>query len=161
MEFNQKNIGWSLVGFSIVLIVVLIFVKIDMDDKGAFLCELVAETPDMEMKECPVHNSNTSWLMVGAFGIAFIILVIGFYLVFNKTQESSSKFKKVNISKLDKEEKNIYSMLKGNEGSMYQSDIIKETGLSKVNVTRLLDKMENKKILERKRRGMTNIIILK
>lgn len=60
MEFNQKNIGWSLVGFSIILIVVLIFVKIDIDNRGAFLCELVSETPDMDMKECPVHKNNTS-----------------------------------------------------------------------------------------------------
>ncbi len=100
-------------------------------------------------------------MIVGAFGIAFVILVVGLYLVFNKTGEGSSKFKKINISKLGKEEKNIYGMLKENEGSMYQSDIIKETGLSKVNVTRLLDKMESKKVLERKRRGMTNIIVLK
>ena len=60
MEFNQKNIGWSLVGFSILLVVVLIFVKIDIDNRKAFLCELVYETPDMNMKECPVHKNNTS-----------------------------------------------------------------------------------------------------
>ncbi len=161
MELNQKNTGMLLVGFSIVLIVVLIFVKIDMDRRGAFLCEMVSENPDMDMKECPVHKNNTSWLIVGAFALSFIILVIGLYLIFNKNVKESQEFKKIDISKLDNEEKKIYDMVKENEGAMYQSDIIKEIGLSKVNVTRLLDRMENKKVLERKRRGMTNLIVLK
>ena len=44
---------------------------------------------------------------------------------------------------------------------MYQSDVMKELELSKVKVTRILDRLEGKGILERKRRGMTNIVILK
>ena len=47
------------------------------------------------------------------------------------------------------------------EGSVYQSDIIKETKLTKVKVTRILDKLEGKKLIDRKRRGMTNIVVLK
>jgi uncharacterized membrane protein len=44
---------------------------------------------------------------------------------------------------------------------MYQSDLIKETEFSKVKITRILDKMESKDVIDRKRRGMTNIIVLK
>ena len=47
------------------------------------------------------------------------------------------------------------------EGSVYQSDLIKETKLTKVKVSRVLDKLEGKGLIERKRRGMTNIIVLK
>ena len=47
------------------------------------------------------------------------------------------------------------------QGSAYQSDLIKETQLTKVKITRILDHLEGKQLIERKRRGMTNIIILK
>jgi uncharacterized membrane protein len=43
---------------------------------------------------------------------------------------------------------------------MYQSDLVKETKLTKVKITRILDKMEAKKIIKRQRRGMTNIVFL-
>ena len=44
---------------------------------------------------------------------------------------------------------------------MYQSSLMKETGFSKVKTTRVLDRLETKKILERKRRGMTNLVVLR
>ena len=58
-------------------------------------------------------------------------------------------------------EKKIFEILTKSEGSAYQSDLVKQTSLSKVKITRILDKMENKGIIERKRRGMANIIIIK
>lgn len=36
-----------------------------------------------------------------------------------------------------------------------------KTGLTKVKVTRILDRLEGREIIERKRRGMTNVVILK
>ena len=47
------------------------------------------------------------------------------------------------------------------DGSYTTADLIKETDYTKVHMTRILDKMEGKRILERKRRGMTNIVVLK
>ena len=66
-----------------------------------------------------------------------------------------------NMKKLDEHEKKVIELLQRNEGSMYQSDIIKDTSFSKVQTTRILDKLEGKHFVERKRRGMTNIIILR
>jgi uncharacterized membrane protein len=43
---------------------------------------------------------------------------------------------------------------------MYQSDLLRQMGFSKVQMTRLLDKLAARKIIDRKRRGMTNIVIL-
>ena len=67
----------------------------------------------------------------------------------------------IDTSTLTEEENKIYNLIKLNKGSIYQSDIMKQTQLSKVKVSRVLDRMEGKSILERKRRGMTNIVILK
>lgn len=162
ITFNQKNIGSVLVGVSIILLFILSFVKFNVDKQGAFLCDAVHANPDLAMEDCPVHKSNTSWLIIGAFGLAFIILSCGIYMIFTPKKEIEKKeFKEIDISKLDEEEKKVYELLKQKQGSSYQSDLIKETGFTKVRMTRILDRMMAKDILERKRRGMTNIVVLK
>tara|TARA_B100000315_G_C14511755_1_gene557294 strand:- start:359 stop:859 length:501 start_codon:yes stop_codon:yes gene_type:complete len=164
---TTKKIGYLLIVISAILIVLLGFVKADIDNRDAFLCEAVHTNPDLNMTQCPAHTSNTSWFVIIAFGLSFIILAAGITLVMipakvSSPQKSSEhKRKPVDKEKLDNDEKKIHSILEQNDGSYYQSDLIKETGLSKVKITRILDKMEGKNIIDRKRRGMTNIIILK
>ena len=158
---SRKQLGYGLMALAIILITILIFVKTNVDQKAAYTCELIAENPNLEMEACPYHQDNTtSWLIMIAFGISLFILAAGTYLIVIPEAEGKD-FKEVDASKLDKEEKSIYQYLKENDGSAYQSDLVKETGLSKVKMTRTLDKLENKKILERKRRGMTNLVVLK
>lgn len=161
IKIRFETIGYIIIGFSILLLLTLIFVKRNVDAQGALLCEKFSETGEME--QCPVHKTNTSWLLVSAFGVGFLLLGIGLYLVFMPPQEKEEKkeFKKINLAELAEEEKKIYELIKGKGGSAYQSDILQETGWSKVKVTRILDKMELKEIIERKRRGMTNIVVLK
>lgn len=167
MEFNQRKLGIVLIVFSLLLGVLLVYVKADMDVKDTFLCEAVEENPLLEMNQCPVHKSNASWYLFFAVGIAFLVFTTGTYLYFfpykKQTADEKQKqtFSSVNTSKLSEEEQKIYALLTEHHGSLYQSDIMKELGCSKVKVTRLLDKMEHQEILERKRRGMTNIIVLK
>jgi uncharacterized membrane protein len=153
-DINQKLFGAVLIGLALILMFVLIFVKIQSDKEGAFLCQIVAESPDMSMADCPAHNSSNSWLIMVAFGVAFLMLGAGAYLSLQGPKERRTK-------KLDEEEQRIVEILKQREGSMYQSDLMKELDYTKVRMTRTLDKMESKHILERKRRGMTNIIVLK
>jgi len=159
---SQKSIGYILFVFSVLLIVLLVFVKEDLDEQEVFLCSAVAEDPYLNMEDCPAHTSNSSWLILVSFGIAIILLMCGAYLIFFTTNKETNKkdFKDFNINELDNDEKEIYNILKENKGSVYQSDLIKKTNLSKVKITRILDKLESKKIIERKRRGMTNIIVL-
>lgn len=157
-SIGRKNIGYSLLAFGIILVVLLAFVKADTEKQGAFLCKIVEESPNMSMEDCPGHESITSWLILSAFFLAFLVIASGIYILFLPVKEA---LKKADISKLTDEEKKIYSILKGKEGSMYQSELIDELGFSKVKITRLLDKMEGKGLIDRKRRGMTNIIILK
>ncbi|MDP3917176.1 MAG: hypothetical protein Q8Q42_02710 [Nanoarchaeota archaeon] len=159
---NQRNIGYLLIGISIVLILLLAFVKVDVDKKDVLLCDMVANNPNLEMQDCPAHTSNTSWFILISFGIAFIILASGIYSIFlwHRKKPVIQKFEEVDQSSMDEDEKTVYSILKESKGSIYQSDLIKKIGFSKVRTTRILDKMESKKIIERKRRGMTNIVIL-
>lgn len=163
MSYNSKTIGYLLIGFSAILLLVLAFVKIDVDKQAAFLCEKFHENK-LDMQQCPAHKSNTSWIIVSAFVVTFLILGTGIYLLFapkTVSEKLKKDFKQIDLSKLSEEEKRIYEIIKNKDGSVYQMDLIKETGFSKVKTTRILDKLEAKDILERKRRGMTNIIVLK
>lgn len=159
-----RNLGIALLLVSIILIVIISLIKSDIDERDTLLCSAVFSNPDLDMNDCPAHKDNTSWYLNGAFVLAFLIMAAAFYFLFvAKPQHEMTKEPSipVDVSKLTEEEKKIYDLLHLHEGSMYQSDLIKDTGFSKVYITRVLDKMESKKIIERKRRGMTNIVILK
>ncbi len=158
---TPKTIGKILVGCAIILITLLIFVKNDTDKKDVFLCKAVEVDPTIDMEHCPAHTSNTSWLLMTGFGIAFAIIVSGIYLMHpTKIPKEKTTYKTIDITTLTDDEQTIYAHLKSKDGSSYQSDLIKHTKFSKVRMTRTLDKLEHKKVIERKRRGMTNIIVL-
>lgn len=154
----NKNLGYGLIVVSILLLIILLFVKADMDEQGAYLCKLVEADPNLSLDNCPAHESKSSWLLLAAIVVVVLGLGAGISMVLPK--KITQSITNIDASKLDKEEKNIYQILKQNNG-IYQSDLIKETGFSKVKITRILDKLESKGIIERRRRGMTNAIFLK
>lgn len=159
MGSNQKSLGIILIVFAILLIAIVSSLKVNLDEQGAFLCEIVESDPNLDMEECPAHKNNSpSWLVMIAFGISFLVLASGVYLLVLHEKKGG---KKVNISNLEEDEQKIVNIIKENDGSVYQSDLIKELELSKVQLTRILDKLENKKVIERKRRGMANLVVLK
>jgi len=113
-----------------------------------------------------------------SIGIMAFVFVIGLYLIFFGKEEkiiteiktvkeqikpkriTKDNYKKV-IRDLSKDEKLVLEKIIEAEGTIFQSDLVEKTALSKVKITRILDRLEGKNILERKRRGMTNVVILK
>ncbi len=161
MKIAPRPLGLMIISLSIILIILLGFVKVNSDEQAAALCNVFSEAGE-SMEDCPAHNNPNSWLFIAAFGITFLVTGVGINLFLPKRSRAHAvNFKEIDLSELDKEEKNIYNNLKENKGSMYQSDLTRKTGFSKVKVSRILDRMEQKDILERKRRGMTNIVVLK
>lgn len=106
-----------------------------------------------------------------SLGIMVFIIFIGLYLILF-AKEKNIKEEKIKI-KIDKEkykdilnqlipeEKQVLEKILEGEGAVFQSDLVEKTGWNKVKVTRILDKLEGKGLIERKRRGMTNIVTLK
>lgn len=107
------------------------------------------------------------------------VLLIGLYLFFFGQDEKIVKEVRV-IRKSDKkesknipetsfvqqknltyEEKFVIEKIIEAEGSILQSELVEKTNYSKVKITRILDKLEAKGLIERKRRGMTNLVVLK
>lgn len=114
-----------------------------------------------------------------SIGVMIGVIVLGIYLIlFGRNEKIITKVKikkikekhtnkqpKTNytkvLSELAIDEKEVLEKIIANNGSIYQSDLILKTGFTKVKISRILDKLEFKELIERKRRGMTNIIILK
>jgi uncharacterized membrane protein len=62
---------------------------------------------------------------------------------------------------LKDDERKIYKVMLDSDGLINQSELAEKTGLSKSKVSRSLDLLESKGLVERKRRGMGNIVLLK
>ena len=73
----------------------------------------------------------------------------------------AEKKKKLDLGGLDKKEKDLVKLLQKENGGMFQADLMEKMEIGKVKTTRLLDKLEAKQIVERKRRGMNNFVVLK
>ena len=62
---------------------------------------------------------------------------------------------------MDDKEKQAIRLLQEDGKAMFQADLMEKLEIGKVGTTRLLDKLEAKQFIERKRRGMNNIVVLK
>lgn len=63
------------------------------------------------------------------------------------------------IKEMKPEERRLYDLINEAEGAIFQAELVEKTGFSKVKVSRILDKMEGRGLIERKRRGMTNMVV--
>ncbi|UCC58857.1 MAG: hypothetical protein JSW14_02865 [Candidatus Bathyarchaeum sp.] len=59
------------------------------------------------------------------------------------------------------DEQRIVSLIIDEGGTIFQSQLVDRSGYSKSKVSLILDRLEAKKIVERKRHGMSNAIVLK
>ena len=75
--------------------------------------------------------------------------------------KEKTRSKKIDTSKLDSDEKKVVKLLQEENGGMFQATLMEKLDIGKVKLTRLLDKLEAKQLVERKRRGMTNVVVLK
>ncbi|MDP2908774.1 MAG: MarR family transcriptional regulator [Nanoarchaeota archaeon] len=128
--------------------------------------------------ECAMWGTIDFQTNVG-IGIMVFVILVGIYLIFfGKEEKVVTKIRTIkpqitepkkitkenyqNVLKgLGVDERLVFEKIIGSEGSMFQSDLVEKTGMPKVKVTRVLDKLEGKGLVERKRRGMTNIVVLK
>ena len=155
---ENKNVGWLIIGISIIIgVIILIF--------NLGLRNIVADTCT-HGTTCSMYDtiSIQTWI---SFAIVGIILVIGLVLLFTKPKEKivvktiKDKKKKLDLSGLDKQERETITLIQEENGAIFQGALMEKLGVGKVGITRLLDKLEAKQIVERKRRGMNNIVVLK
>jgi len=163
---ENRKVGYLIIGMAVVIgIIVLLF----NNALRSIVTATCSHGPSCSMYGNINTQTTVSLLLIG------VIVIIGLVFIFNKekeriivrTKKIKDEFaekvkeeKEENLKLLDREEKIIYQILM-KEGSIFQADLVEKSGFNKVKVTRILDRLEGKQLIERKRRGMNNIVILK
>jgi uncharacterized membrane protein len=157
---ENKIVGYIILSFSILLGIVIYMFNNALNKIVNVSC---SHGPSCPMWGTIEVQTNIS------MGVMGFIILIGLYLILfadndlNKplNKKSPHKRKKGIYNNLNENEKLVLDKLFKSNGSIFQSNLVKKTGFTKVRITRILDKLENKGIIERRRHGMTNKVILK
>ena len=115
---------------------------------------------------------NTDYYTINDLLITIIFSWIGgmaaLYLLVEKpedvedTSEKSTQEKYGHIKHLLKQdEKSVYDIILQKNGEILQKDLVSECQFSIVRVSRILDRLEKKNLIEKKRFGATNKIMVK
>lgn len=155
---ENKNVGMLIIGISVVIgILVLIF--------NSSLKEIIGDTCS-HGPTCSMYSTLSVQTLI-SISIAAIIFIIGLVIMLAKPKEKivikkiQEKKKKLDLSGLDSKEREVIELLISEGKAMFQSSLMEKIEIGKVGITRLLDKLEAKQLIERKRRGMNNIVVLK
>jgi len=155
---QNKTVGWIIIIIGLVVgIIVWIF--------NLGLKRIVGDTCT-HGPTCSMYDTIAvqTWISMAIVGV---ILIIGIIIIFLKPKEKviiktiKEKKKPKDYSLLDKKEKEVVDLIIKEGNAMFQADLMEKLQIGKVGITRLLDKLEAKQIIERKRRGMNNIVVLK
>lgn len=120
-----------------------------------------------DVKSCEMYDS-VNYQTYLALGIVGVLVIFSLFLLFSKPNEKivvkkikEKQIKKeVDLSGFRPEEKQVYKLIK-DEGAAFQADLIEKTGFGNAKMTRIIDRLEGNGLVERKRRGMNNIVVLK
>lgn len=63
--------------------------------------------------------------------------------------------------RLEGDEKTLFDCILASDGAIFQSELVQRSGFLKVKVSRIIDKLEAKGLVERRRRGMSNMIVIR
>ena len=170
MDFSRNKTTIGVVAVLLLMFVAAIFFyNRTLNDLANSSC-----TEDASM--CPHEKVvETQNLVIAA--LVIVIAVMAGWLLYNayfakpaqadalptapETKQAGAKKRKLPVADLDSDESRVVAIINEGNGAAYQSDIMKKTGFSKVKVSRVLDKLEQKGLTERKRRGMTNLVVAK
>lgn len=157
---KNRNVGFIITGFALILgFMEWLY--------NRALTEIVNES-------CSHGPTCPMWKSVGfqtniSMALILAVVLVGLYFIFFAKDDPPKEVKHKKIEKrayskvlkdLGPEERYFMNRLIDSQGSLFQSDLVDEK-YTKVKVTRILDRLEGKGLIERKRRGMTNIVLLK
>jgi len=98
---------------------------------------------------------------IAGLATSIVLGAMGTYILRQKTvSEEVGERVKHALKQLKPDEKKVLGQVIA-EKAVFQGDIVENTKLSKVKVSRILDRLEGRGLVERKRRGMANMVVLK
>ena len=159
---ENKNVGYLILGISILIIFIIFLFNNAMKKIIIEGCPAVHDG-----LACPAYGTiqQQTYLSLAIVGI---LILIGLVLIFTKPSErviiktikEKTNKKEINLSQFKPEEKQVLKLIQENN-AIFQADLIEKTKFGKAKVSRILDRLEGQGIIERKRRGMTNVVVLK
>lgn len=90
-----------------------------------------------------------------------VILIFSSIRILKMFQKIEKNEIEINMDYLSDDEKFIMNIIMKNGGQMLQNKIVNESGLSKVKVSRIITALEAKGFIEKRRKGVTNEIVIK
>ena len=161
---ENKKVGYLLIGISALVGVIIFLFNSALKEIVASSCTLAHG----DTLACPMYQSINQQTYV-ALGVVGLLVIVALVLIFSKPDEKivvkkvkeREKRKKLDLSGLERDEKRTVKILEEEGKAMFQRDLMEKLEVGKVKMTRLLDKLEAKQFIIRKRRGMNNIVVLK
>ena len=159
---ENKHVGFLVLGIAIILIFITFLFNNALSESVRNSC--LIQHGDVE--SCEMFDS-VNYQKYFALGIVSLLIIIGGVLIFNKPKEKiitrkiKEPRKKINLDSLELREREIVKILQEENGTIFQATLMEKLNVGKVGITRLLDKLEAKQIIERKRRGMNNVVVLR
>ena len=164
-KFNGKEIFIAAIFVASVLIMGIKFLN------PTPMMIVLEENGETTINQVPGYFTYTDMVVIFIFSVTAAVsgTLLLFSSSFGATEEHGGELileerkKRWNeISKrLKNTEQKVYEVILNSDGIAYQSEIVKKTELPKSNVSRALDLLESRGMVERRRRGMGNIILLK
>lgn len=117
---------------------------------------------------CPMWDAIDFQTSVST-GIMFFVGAIGVYLILfgkegeivqDKSSLANRNYQEI-METLNSDERTVLERVIEAEGVIFQSDLVDKTQFTKAKVTRILDRLEGKNLIERRRHGMSNVVVLK
>ena len=155
---ENKQVGFLVIGIAIVMGVIIAMFNFVLRENMGLTCS--------HGPTCGMYGSLNvqTWISVI---LTIMIFGIGLIIMFLKPKERiivktiKEKKKKLNLEGLDSQEKKVIEILQSENGTIFQATLMEKIEIGRVGMTRLLDKLEAKQFIERKRRGMNNVIVLR
>ena len=160
---ENKHVGWIMLGISVLIVFLVFLFNNTLMDSVKNSCFI----QHGDVKSCEMYDS-VNYQTYLALGIVGVLVIFSLFLIFSKPNEKvivkkikeKKVVKEVDLSSFRQEEKQVYALVKEN-GAIFQADLIDKTEFSKARMTRIVDKLEGSGLVERKRRGMTNVVVMK
>src|SRR3989344_930155 len=139
---ENKNVGYLLIGVSLVLVVIILLFS---NTLTSFVDQSCSAEGHGEI--CPMYETISQQTFL-SLGIVALLILVGLVLVFSKVQKEfiiktktihkKNPKKKIDISELKEEEKQVLELIK-TDRAIFQADLIEKTQFGKAKISRIID----------------------
>lgn len=161
---KNRVVGYLIIGIALLIGLIIFLFNRAMTDIVNSSCSHGAS--------CPMWGTINFQTNVSIAIMAFIMLIGVFLVFFGEDEKVIVKIRRMKETKPKKDykktlstllldDRKIFESIINSKGNLMQSTLVRTSGFGKVKVTRILNRLESRGLIERKRKGMSNVVILK